>query len=473
MNQLIQQLIEQINTKLKAQPLFFFSREVERAIGLEDYLENYYIVCIEDNYITDQLKANQKNIYSANKERISIESNSTLELINTSTVQDYIKSITKGNSFYVQLFQFNKPIELKVKGLNGKLVNNPSELNRFFEDKFNQYAILKENNITIPKGIVIDSSKTNYAELAVQLGNSFVIQLDRAHTGSGTFFISATEDWEEFSKNYNGNTIKATELIEGEAYTINACITKKGTFISGLQYQITGYSELTPGRGSTVGNDWSYGSSQLAAYNTKLQQTVNQIAEIMKDKGYKGLFGIDFIINDKGIFVIEINARQTANIPMQTRLELQADLVPLSLLHLAEFLDIEIPIQPSEIKPLEGSQVFLRAKNDSFKINFDLKGGIYRLQSDDSSIDWQKMQLKEGVIQIDENGDKPLVWQRDGYSIDNIDDGGFVMLTQKAGTLKNKFEEILRMQFKNGVIKDNNLAPWILEAMVAIENIIK
>ena len=49
------QYIDQINQQLKQTPLIYVCVELERALGLEDLLENYHVICYQDSQIVDQL----------------------------------------------------------------------------------------------------------------------------------------------------------------------------------------------------------------------------------------------------------------------------------------------------------------------------------------------------------------------------------------------------------------------------------
>lgn len=40
------------------------------------------------------------------------------------------------------------------------------------------------------------------------------------------------------------------------------------------------------------------------------------------------------------------------------------------------------------------------------------------------------------VINIDEEKDKPINWQRDGYSVEDINQDGFILIAQKLDTIK-------------------------------------
>lgn len=476
MNIFTQNLLNQVNEKLRSKPLVYFCKDSERATGLEGLLQNYHVACSDYNYLTQNLST-KVNLFCEQQVNPTSNVTSTLELLSSPNLLTWLKNITRDQEFYGQFFQFNNPSAIKLINLKGTILNNDVTLNRKFEDKLSQHKVLIENNIPIPQTIVGNISEFSYNDLNNDLGAEIVVQIDRAHTGMGTFFVRNENEWNKLQRNLAGNIVKLSRLIKGTPYTINGCVTKKGVFVAGLQYQITGIAELTNGEGSTVGNDFSFANELQPQIKQSIFNMVKVIGEIMQNDGFRGLFGIDIVLQDNvNPILIEINARQTANIALQTRLELKADITPLALINLAEFLNIAIEENPPlEIRPLEGSQVFLRAKTDNFVVNHSLKSGIYRLQSDNAAIDWDSLQLKDGVILIDEEGDKPLVWQKDGFNVSEIENntGGFVLLIQAKGSTRNRTDELARMQFNNRVISNSGLSPWITEAFTSIENIIK
>lgn len=475
MNQHTAALLEQINNKLQQQPLIYFCKEADRATGLEDLLKNYHIACVDDSYLTQKL-AGKIKVFRAQQVKTIYQTFSTLNLISSEPLKNWIKEVAP-SGFYAHFFQFNGPTAIKAAELGGVVLNNDYKLNRKFEDKLSQYEFLSANKLPTPKTIIGNISEFEYHYLAENLKSQFVVQMDRAHTGLGTFFVKNEDDFLNVQKQLAGNKVKFSTLISAPTYTINGCVTRKGIFIAGLQYQITGIPLLTVGAGSTVGNDFSFANELSSEIKAKIFILTKTVGELLQKEGYKGLFGLDLVIENNTVpLIIEINARQTANIPLQTRLELKAGVTPLALINLAEFLRVDITENPpTEILPLEGSQIFLRAKNDNFRINHKLLSGVYRLQSDNSAIDWNSLQVKDTVILIDEDGDKPLVWQKDGYNISDIDQGtgGFILLIQKEGNIRNKSDEIARMQFNNKIVTGTAVSPWITEALNAIENIIK
>jgi len=123
MNKKTADLLEKVNEKLKHTPLVYFSREIERGLGLENVLDNYYQISIEDGYIARELKKTKPGKIFTITTPSELKSKSTLELINNRETLDWIKN-NIGNKFYAQLFQFNKPAYNNIEKLGGVVLNN-------------------------------------------------------------------------------------------------------------------------------------------------------------------------------------------------------------------------------------------------------------------------------------------------------------------------------------------------------------
>jgi hypothetical protein len=196
----------------------------------------------------------------------------------------------------------------------------------------------------------------------------------------------------------------------------------------------------------------------------------------MREQGYLGLFGMDLIVMPGGGHkFIEINARQPASIPMYTRMQRLAGLVPLSLLHIVEFLGIDYQLDLAKyleqaLAPQEYSQIFVRALNDSV-VNYELRSGYYRLQGDNAAIDRASQQVKPNTIFLDEERDKALLFYADGYAIDQVDTAGMVILTPVKGRMLKYNEEAGRLQLRQGAYTGSGtLKPWIIESLKAIRD---
>lgn len=446
MNTQTQRLLEKVNDKIKEKPLFYFSKEAERGIGLEPYLENYHFVASNNDFIAKQVNAE------------IVHANSSQALF----TQDLLTSYNH-TGFYAQSFYHSLPLQFKIKHNGGKLLNPPANVSKQFENKLFNQNLFRNPSVNFPKNIVANLD----SECAKDFEYPFVIQFEKSHTGTGTFIIHDKDEFINVVKQFKATSCKISEFIEGIPITINACVTNSNIYVAGIQYQITGIEPFTNRKSTTVGNDFEYGALFLEKHKEEIKKLMNSIGETMRKKGFLGLFGTDVIIRDSEIFLIEVNARQTANIPLQTQLELYADVTPLHLIHLCYFLDIDVEKIEHEFIPLYGSQIFLRSNNNKFVVNSTVQSGMYRLQSDNSAFDWEdgNPKLKKSVLFIDENKDQPLIFQKEAYQIKDLKEGGFLLFAQPKDSVRNETEELARFQFNTGIVQDGKVTPWISDAM--------
>lgn len=376
-------LVNQINKKLEKSALFYFSRDVERALGLEDVLNNYYVVCIDNHPLVEMLLKKGIKVFCAEREKVFLKNKTIKELVQTERLQEWIKSQASENK-YAALFYPEASSINRLKKLGFKVLNNPANLRAIFENKISASTYFKREGLNTPTFQINKLENLNYKSLSEELGEQLVIQLEKGHTGSGTFIVKSEKEFQEISQRFSGTLVKISELIIGDPLTLNVCITKEANFINGLQYQITGVPGLTSSPFATVGNDFSRDQDMPSQIKHSILILSDKIAQVLRAEGYRGLFGIDLVLSKDGIFLIEVNARQTANIPFQTFLEnTQTEQPSLLLLHYAEFFGINLTKLESEYKhlnSLEGSQLFFRASNNSI-IKFKQKFGTYSVKT--------------------------------------------------------------------------------------------
>ena len=343
-------------------PIFFLCTDPERALGLEKLYPNFHIICTDNTPLVDVLKNQGTKIYCANKEGVEQVSRSSFRLLKNANTQKYIEKHTPDNQTpYLMFFKIAPNIELLVHALGYKLLNTTASLNRRYENKLSQYKELSKANIKFPKTIIGKFKNYTYAKLAQELGNLFVMQYDRGHTGLGTIFINSPEGYENEKARYPNREVRFSKLIDGEPWTLNACVTSHGIAMGGLCYQVTGLPELTEYAGGTVGNDWSKKLPENVI--KKVIEETEKIGTEMQKDGYQGLFGIDLIVDTQNdIHIIEVNARQPASVGMHTKLMLRDGLVPLSLMHIQQFMDTDINLI-KELTDKELTAEFIKRQN--------------------------------------------------------------------------------------------------------------
>lgn len=396
--------------------LFYICNDPERALGLDQVLPNYHIVCIDNSPLIPLMRDNGIKVFSLGEEQkdANLLPRNSAMLLKNQSAREYISANTpEGTKPNVIFFKISPRLEKLASLLDYNVLNTSSVLNRLFENKLSQFKELSNLDVGFPKQELIRLGHVSYDALSRSYGSNIVIQFDRGHTGNGTTFITNESEYRSLVQEFEGRDCRIAQFIEGEAWTINACATKFGTLHHGLSHQITGIPELTSQKGGTVGNDWSRTSELDETTIKRISEVTNTVGDDMVSKGYLGLFGLDFIIDFRGfVYLIEINARQPASTGMHTQLMLKSELTPLMLFHLAEHLyetdndkseflnevtksDKSIKDRISEIQdsmslPIEASQTIIR---NTKKISIKVK--TKRLQMETTTYQVNKLDVGE------------------------------------------------------------------------------
>jgi hypothetical protein len=380
-------------------PIFYVANVADRGVGLENIIPNYHIICIDHDDEVDYLEKSGAKIFCLEKEfgKKNVIFRSSAILLGQEAVQKYIKENTpSGVQAAVVVFKPSHAAEKIALENNWKILNNSTELSRGIEDKFNFLFIAKSLHIRIPDAETIDFGRLSYWELK-KYYDHFVIQLKSGYAGSSTFFIRNNDDYGKLMDTFfhegagkKSFPVKVSKYIHGLPVTVNACVAAQGIYVGKPCYQITGEELCTNNHSTTCGNDWGVLSLSAKA-SVEINEIGQKIGQYLRDKGYKGIFGLDFIISDKNddVYLIEINPRFVASIPFYTKLEIKNSVFPMFALHFLEFLGIEYDINSiaqdafnKNAIMISGSQLVLRNKERKICIpSGEVVSGVYCLKN--------------------------------------------------------------------------------------------
>ncbi len=254
-----------------------------------------------------------------------------------------------------------------------------------------------------------------YEEWRHLLGPDFVVQLPEIERGGGrgTFFIHKMEDYHLLQHRLLGCRWRNTKLesvsihkfIDGIPASTVACVTRHGTLVSSLQRQLLDL----PCCGDFVedgvfcGHAWGTSPWPEVARESVFEQTC-EIGDFLGTLGYKGIFGIDFIIREKDgtAFPIEINPRLTGALPMLSLLHLQSGIIPLEAFHILEFLGVPYRIDREALnrryaETVQGSHLLVFRPPGAE--NVGLKPGLYEFAPMNGGFRFLKETLEYGHIQ--------------------------------------------------------------------------
>lgn len=341
---------------LQASGVTFVTRDYERATGLPPTTPGFFII----SNSTPSGKAKVHDLFIDEGEPLD-----TLSLLKHPLSHSFIESHGK----QVLVFKNTSFIESTCKEQGWRLLNPSASLARTVEEKISQIEWLGELSRHLPEHRVDTLEKISW-------GNKpFILQFNRTHTGLGTYFISSQADLQELQKQFPKRPSKSVRFLQGPAFTTNVVVAKDVILTGNISYQITGLQPFTDNSFATIGNDWALPHAILSEQQKeKIFQIAQNIGEKLRSEGWKGLFGIDVMVEEKTkeVFLIEINARQPASTSFESQLQeknrqIENEITTFEA-HLLALLDQNL----SECKIIElkdGAQIVERVKEKKSETN--------------------------------------------------------------------------------------------------------
>lgn len=288
---------------------------------------------------------------------------------------------------------------VKILGTEGK-IRKVFENKKFFREELVKAGLKPIQGCSLQ---VDELDEKRWGRCKAELGERLVFQLPDYTVGGGlgTFFINTKADFENFKEfvrrrrevrrelNKVIEWVNVTKFIAGEAASILGCATKYGTVTGMLQKQIIDQPELAAlaGRsGVWLGHDWNARfSPEAQAEGEKMCQ---QWGEYIYKKGYKGIFGLDMVVDEAGrVWPVECNSRYTGAFPMYTMMQIDNHEMPLDVWHLLEWLGVDYEMDIDEVQGLgrkekQGAQLLLHnLERRTVTATKTVKAGVYKISS--------------------------------------------------------------------------------------------
>jgi len=267
----------------------------------------------------------------------------------------------------VHLICYHSTLSLEAilsKFPNINLLNPSAELKNKLDKKSYVRKELKKVGVNIIPGYE-DKLNNGSFEFAIQkYGLPFFVQFDDSASGSGSYLIEDSNTFKSLAKNLEGNKAIFMKFIEGKSLNMNIVRTKNFTILSEPSFQIIGDLDCTVRKFGYCGNDFNV-QNKLSEEEIKgIKNIALKVGEWVGRQGYRGLFGIDFMSDGKNVYFTEINPRFQGSTALLVDQQLRCGRVPLTLFHLAPYLD-GVSIDPysiedyNKIKYLDASQILL------------------------------------------------------------------------------------------------------------------
>lgn len=273
------------------------------------------------------------------KLNITLDQKNSGRLLSHPTTLDFIKTTSSPTSRQPVIIPF-KPsakIDLICQKNHWIMAGNPAPLNRLLEDKIKFPEILEKYHLPQIPYLILPFSADSFTQAQKRFGPNLVLQTHFGWAGNSSLLTSSFP--KASSKYTTGTPVKFTPYLPGYSLINNCCLTGIGLIQSppGLQY--TGLKPLTQNPLATVGRQWPCQAPPEVI--SQIKKITIDFSKILIDLNYRGFFGLDFLVSDNQIYLLECNPRLTASFAFYTDIEINAGITPLFFHHLSEFCRLE------------------------------------------------------------------------------------------------------------------------------------
>jgi len=260
----------------------------------------------------------------------------------------------------------------------------PVAVQEQFEDKVVFRRALPELGIQPVPHSICHLCEVDFAQSERRFGLPFVVQMATGYGGSGTFFVTSPDQLLSLQSEKDDQEVTVSKYIAGLAPNVTAVVLDDGLLMAHPTVQLVGVPQCVDWPPKYCGNDF-VAAKQLPqrVIQTLLEQT-RKIGVWMAGRGFRGLFGIDSVVDGPHVYPLEINPRLQGSTAILTELQNVSAQLPLWLVHVVGHLDggqellRRLELQRPTPGPLCGSRVNIRnLKNDWCEVGGLLQPGVY------------------------------------------------------------------------------------------------
>jgi hypothetical protein len=360
------------------------AHDIWLASGLETVLPETVLMCVQRSSAIDVLRDQGIEVFclSEHVPPAEVEGRSSADLMEHPAAIEFCRRV---GPLVVMTFKPSERFEAAVRSVSGITVGGKRAqvtAARSFENKLNFVDIAARAGLRTPRWEVVSAEAwSDYAALATRLGPRLVVQGPRGNAGRRTWMVAGQTDLDHARRREAAPAVRVSEHVGGLPFTVNAVAGPGGLLDWSLpSRQVTGVPWLTPFQLGSCGNAW--GESTLEPHLAGVGAAVATLAAALSQAGFRGVFGVDFVLGAGGPVVIEANPRMVASLPLATQLELSAGLAPLLLQHLMIGLDAADDWGPARQVPLAlppTSQVIVHRLEKAPAGHSSLASGVYHI----------------------------------------------------------------------------------------------
>lgn len=357
-----------MNSASKKNPkVIFFERSPFMSVELLDLLNDYKVICYNDDSIYKLLKKDWDLSSTLNTEFTKdLENDKAIEIILND--RDFLNKIIRDKDHSKVLFFYMNPrMDELLKDTGIPMLLPPYEIQEKLGNKLYLSDICEKLGIIPNKSLNFKSVSGKLSEIFVkcqdELGLPFIIQGSLGVSGEDTFLISTGKELQKTAKDLH-NEFKAARYIQNNIpVSVHVCILDDQIIIQGPYLQLIGFPELSAKPFQFAGNDTNQ-SLFDQVFIDKIRDISLRISNYVKTEEYRGIFGIDYLW-DKDMDVIylqELNTRFVGLTRLLTGIQKDQSIFPDLLKHIEAF---DMPNYSKKCKYLSSKNIDLSRRDYS------------------------------------------------------------------------------------------------------------
>jgi len=370
------------------------------AVGINEILGLDFIICCDHGIETEYYfkkklisleKLGHNRLFWSNED---LDNNFKDELLNEfieflSDSNDVLNILCYRSIKKLQEIQKKFPDKLKIYAV-------PNQLKEYFDDKVNFRGKIPSLNLkSIPgKTISLDASRFN--EFKKDLNLPFIVQFPHGSSGINTYTVTTEEDYSSLCNRCSGVKVNVLKFMQGYSLNVNGVVVKGNNGIEVYStypsIQLVGLKECSNSPTVFCGNDYTTSRDLDEIIIEKVKVVIEEVGRWMGQNGYRGIFGMDMIVENQEVYPVEINPRFQNSTGLLAISEIiNNSKIPLFLLHILEFLkkddkylyELSSELSYQELMQKQtGSQVILHNYQFQATVIGELLAGIYEYKND-------------------------------------------------------------------------------------------
>ncbi|MGE0128761.1 MAG: hypothetical protein AB7U82_11835 [Blastocatellales bacterium] len=393
-------------------------QRVSDAVSLLDRLNVSMIVSCDYGQTGEAIRNRRRIPIISFEERLQCRKQLSVPFINHAfreilASQEFLSATQKTGPLTILPYANRPSLERLAMERRWRVLGPSVALRQDFDDKRLSRAIFQSLNIPL-----VACRQMPFRKLEAEIGRSrpeapLVVKNPFSNSGAGVYLVHGPEDLSQISDEAKTGEFEllVEPFVDSYSLNVNAVASAHGTIIAPVSLQIIGADSCCSNPFGYCGNDFASVSLAPEAVRQACYDITDRLGEVMARRGYRGVFGVDFLTDSAGVVhPVEFNARFQNSTTLIDALLIEAGRPTIAELHVLACLDAEEDLRQRAgllCEPPVASQVIVHNRRDApfVKIAGAVREGVYRW--DDAS---RELEYRRDALSIREcSGDEILI----------------------------------------------------------------